>query len=228
MMRETSAEPPASPPPVPPSEAAVETPAFVSVDKTLEKAVAEATRLYLEAFAETSVEVGNEEGMHGALPFLNSEGLGCYLSESLALREDAHPWQKAYLNCLIGRASLALIQAQLEIDGAIEDALKGKALISASSMYVNDPAVFASLELYTPPPLEVMLVPISSYYKVPPIAGDHRRDLIVGALRWNNIYLCRPALVSLVDIQEELADADKFGPIFVGANVTYQPRYGTH
>lgn len=203
-------------------------PAFIPLDNGLERAVEGATRALLDALADESREAGLDGAPRAALLSLTSDVLAGYIKGVVPVGEDEDPMKRAVLSSLVARKTLSLLLAQAGLDIALEGFLKGKGVLDASAFYVNDPAVMAVVEAHDLPDGEAMLVPVADFYPPDMFEGDDRRDMLAGVVRWNGVYLCRPALVDFAEIEDLMTAADAYAVLAKTANVAYQPRFGAH
>lgn len=203
-------------------------PAFQPLDRTYDQLVEHSMRIFLNSYAEQAAESLEEDGIHGTLGVISTDRLGDYLRDACELSETALPEEENLVTALIMAQSISLLCATTTLDLAMESFMKGDGVLSAGSLFINDPVVIQALNGYEMPDGEVILVPSADFYTTDQMPGDDRRDLLMGAIRWKGHYLCRPALVSLPDIEDALTSADNYGVVAKTANVSYLPRYGTH
>lgn len=208
-------------------------PTYVTVDRTLDKAVEHLTRIYLRQQIEGGLEaLHNEEAEDEApllAPILTSDGLRAFLVKELGVEaETANPMRAAYASGLISTTVISMLTAVIALDAAMYAFLRGHGVISTTVLYVNDPVVYGALEARPPAPDEVMLHPIGDFYTEQQIPGDDRRDVVIGAIAWKGVYICRPALVNLEDIEDRFLEADEADKQVKPPTIKYVPRYGTH
>jgi hypothetical protein len=209
-------------------------PTFIHIDQTWELATAHLTRIYLEGLADAARQAAEDAEEDDPdmgppeLPVLDSDDLREYLADLLEVENSVTPMIAALKGGLIAVTVISMLNAQAKLDVALMDFLGGDGLVSPSNLYVNDPNVMQALEGRPLGPNEVMLLPFGDFYEVEQLPNDDRRDAVIGVVEWRGFYLCRPALVSLPDIEDRLIAADQLVAMPKQPNVQYTPAFGRH
>lgn len=202
------------------------------IDNSITQIVEAATRALISETLESMAvilaaaeEEGAEVELGKSLPPFTPDILRDWLSDGVTRPEDGTTYlEEAHIECVIGQKVASLYAAQLSIDLAMQDFFKRCAVhVAKNALFIDVPQVVEALGHDGVWDGCVALVPIENFYETSP-TDDGRVDVVMGVVRWEGLYLCRPALASLEALGDKLATAT---PIKV-PTVSYEPSAGIH
>jgi hypothetical protein len=191
-------------------------PVFVPLDKAVENAVDEMTAVYLSGLIRLSEEAAEsnpeDEGASTVdeLPSLETDELRSWLIEACAPKDNVAPSFSAYVASVVNSKLMALHSAQLELTVHMQTFLGGTDLrIAEHILLVNAPHVMDVLAENPMHPEGVMLIPIPEAVVDEEADPMKPLDVLMAVVRWEGVYLCRPAIVDLQEVEERLLEASK-------------------